>query len=164
MDVYCQRCGEPYDVFSLTDDMNEQERQDFKKGVCCPCCKGKEIEKKPARAEIASILAPLLGDDIDGLAAMMEDAEYELGGSFWDTYWGESEGEPEILEFDEFSCVLVRCNACGQIHSFYPHKVIMFGSCRCGNDNWGSSVDWLRSRFGDFSFVSLKTEQLCMNL
>jgi len=83
MDVYCQRCGEPYDVCSLTDDMNEQERQDFKKGVCCPCCKEKEITERPQRAIIASEMAALLGDDIDGLASMMDDAQFMMGEEFW---------------------------------------------------------------------------------
>ncbi len=73
MDIYCPRCGEPFDVFSLTDDMTPQESKDFKAGRGCPCCKGKEVKDRPRRAEASSVLLDLLGDDIDGVAAELED-------------------------------------------------------------------------------------------
>ena len=99
MDLLCTRCGEPWDVYSLTDDMTAEEATDFKAGRGCPCCKGKEICTKSLachdcpevridrpycnlglikpRADdaryIQSELATILGDDIDGLAATMED-------------------------------------------------------------------------------------------
>lgn len=79
MDIYCPRCGEPYDVFSLTDDMTDEERADFHAGRGCPCCRNKpdkEIVLSPERAElltVQSMLRTFLGDDIDGLAAELED-------------------------------------------------------------------------------------------
>jgi len=52
--------------------------------VCCPSCKGIEVERIPFRAQLAAAFSGVLGDDTDGLAAEMEDAEYLLGEAFWD--------------------------------------------------------------------------------
>ena len=84
MDLYCQRCGEPYEHYYVHHEMTPQERDDFLKGVCCPSCKGIEVERTPFRAQLAAELSSVLGDDTDGLAAELEDAEYLLGGAFWD--------------------------------------------------------------------------------
>ena len=97
MDILCTRCGEPWDVFSLVDDMSPEEAEDLKAGRGCPCCAGKEECNEPdwcddcdrfvnfrctvnrfrPRANdaryIQQELATILGDDIDGLAATMED-------------------------------------------------------------------------------------------
>ena len=74
MDILCTRCGEPWDVYSLTDDMTPEEASDLKAGRGCPCCKGKEVTNiNPDGSCIQRELAGVLGDDIDGLAAMMED-------------------------------------------------------------------------------------------
>ena len=97
MDILCTRCGEPYDVFSLVDDMTPKQAEYLKAGKGCPCCGGKELctletdcldcvhykgyvctdHKYKAINQDASYiqaeLATILGDDIDGLAAMMED-------------------------------------------------------------------------------------------
>jgi len=83
-DLYCKRCGEPWEFYYVQHEMTEEERSDFHKGVCCPSCKGKEVNKRPLRAEIASALHDVLGDDLDGLAAEMQDAEYLLGEEFWE--------------------------------------------------------------------------------
>ena len=84
MDLYCQRCGEPWDFDSVYHgDMTTDEKQRFLKGVDCPACKDKEMctlrlqckdcedslemssgcfscgkdrIKRPFRAEIASVL------------------------------------------------------------------------------------------------------------
>ena len=97
MDILCTRCGEPWDVFSLTDDMSLEEAKALKAGLGCPCCVNKELcvkdipcdqcpEKSESRClakifkpimdearQVQSALADVLGDDIDGLAATMED-------------------------------------------------------------------------------------------
>jgi len=79
MDLLCQRCGEPYEVFYITDEMTEEERKDFHAGTRCPsCCKktAADIHLSPRQqeaVEIQSVLRDVLGDDIDGLAAEMED-------------------------------------------------------------------------------------------
>jgi len=76
MDIYCPRCGEPWDVYSLVDDMTPEEARDLKAGRGCPCCKGKEVTSRPERAEVSAVMLDLLGDDIDGAAAMLEDFGY----------------------------------------------------------------------------------------
>ena len=83
MDLYCKRCGEPWEFLYVTDEMTPEEKSAFMKGEHCPACEGKEVEKQPFRAQIASALHDVLGDDIDGLAAELEDAEALLGDEFW---------------------------------------------------------------------------------
>ena len=84
MDVYCKRCGEPWDLLGVNDgDMTAAERDSFWKGEYCPSCHGKTVEKRPFRAELATVLHEVLGDDVDGLAAEMEDAELMFGEEFW---------------------------------------------------------------------------------
>ena len=84
MDIYCTWCGEPFDRLSLTDDFTEDERKDFLGGAGCPCCKGKpEHQKETFRGELQAELQLLLGDDLDGIASELDDAEYLLGQDFW---------------------------------------------------------------------------------
>ncbi len=84
MDVYCKRCGEPWDVYGVQHgDLTDEERQRFWKGEGCPACYGKPVEKRPFRAEATAALHEVLGDDIDGLAAELDDAEFLLGEDFW---------------------------------------------------------------------------------
>jgi hypothetical protein len=85
MDVYCKRCGEPWDLYGVNHgDMSPEERGRFWAGEGCPACFGKEVEKTPFRAQLASALHEVLGDDIDGLAVELEDAEFLMGRDFWD--------------------------------------------------------------------------------
>ena len=85
MDLYCKRCGEPRDAYGvLHGDMTDEERQRFLRGKDWPSCHGKEVENRPFRAELTAALHEVLGDDIDGLAAELEDAEYMLGEKFWE--------------------------------------------------------------------------------
>ncbi|MDO8472625.1 MAG: hypothetical protein Q7T05_02280 [Dehalococcoidia bacterium] len=84
MDLYCSRCGEPYDMDHVNFEMSPEERARFKKGEGCPACYGKVVEKRPFRAQLAGALSEILGDDEDGAAAEMEDAEAMLGGKFWE--------------------------------------------------------------------------------
>ncbi len=97
MDLYCTRCGEPWDMDYVQFEMTPQERNHFRHGEGCPACEGKEIcrlatkcgecqeyseaesrcrlgkLKRPFRAQVAATLGDILGDDLDGLAAEMED-------------------------------------------------------------------------------------------
>lgn len=84
MDLYCQRCGEPYDHYYVHHEMTSAERNAFLHGEYCPACEGRPVETRPFRAQLAAALGGLLGDDTDGLAAEMEDAEAMLGPAFWD--------------------------------------------------------------------------------
>ena len=91
MDLYCQRCDEPWDVCyvgggdmdedSLPEDFGpdgEKPSARFKRGDGCPACHwGKDApEKQSLRGVAMSAMADLLGDDIDGMASMMDDFEY----------------------------------------------------------------------------------------
>lgn len=76
MDLICTRCGEPWEMdYVLHDDPGSFKR---KGGVIfhCPACPkavpklDKETEYK---LEVARALGDVLGDDIDGLAAELED-------------------------------------------------------------------------------------------
>jgi hypothetical protein len=75
MDLFCANCGEPW---SLDYVVHEVPGEFTRKGsliVHCPSCpKGKA--KKSKRALAARTIAEVLGDDIDGAAAMSEDIEY----------------------------------------------------------------------------------------
>ena len=83
MDVYCIRCGEPYELLGITDDFTDEEKKRFWAGKGCPCCYGKPApDKRPFRAELQEALEGILGDDHDGLAAEMEEAEFMLGNEF----------------------------------------------------------------------------------
>jgi hypothetical protein len=73
VDIYCGRCGEPWDVCSLADDMTPEEAKNLKAGKGCPCCIGKEVKERPYRAVVSAALLDVLGDDIDGVAATLED-------------------------------------------------------------------------------------------
>jgi hypothetical protein len=117
MDVYCKRCGEPWDLYGVQHgDMTATERDRFWAGEGCPSCCGKEpchssspcdecpdaelvgpfgapscrvnrdkrLARQPFRAQLTAVLHEVLGDDLDGLAAELEDAEYLMGENFYD--------------------------------------------------------------------------------
>ena len=84
MDLYCQRCGEPWEHYYVHHEMEPDERNAFLAGKHCPCCHDKEVERIPFRAELAAAFSDILGDDTDGIAIEMEDAEFMLGPAFWD--------------------------------------------------------------------------------
>jgi hypothetical protein len=115
MDLYCKRCGEPYEYYYVQHDMEGHERQRFLSGAGCPSCYGKQpcqrtedcadcpdrdptftymdvcrvgraknLARRPFRAQLAAAMQEILGDDLDGLAAEMEDAEYLMGKAFWE--------------------------------------------------------------------------------
>lgn len=85
MDLYCQRCGEPWDAYGARHgmDMTADEYRRFSAGEGCPSCFGKEVGKRPFRSQLMTAMRDILGDDIDGIAAEMEDAEAMLGEEFW---------------------------------------------------------------------------------
>jgi hypothetical protein len=75
MDLICTHCGEPWDMDAVLHD----EPQNFKRSgaaiVACPACK----ENGPAPTDLreklvaAREVGELLGDDVDGYAAELED-------------------------------------------------------------------------------------------
>lgn len=76
MDVYCQHCGEPCDVYHLMHDMEPEFREMFKAGTGCDCCEGKGEKDNSLRSEAMGMMMDLMGDDIDGVASMMDDFEW----------------------------------------------------------------------------------------
>ncbi|MFW5871482.1 MAG: hypothetical protein ACOCUT_00095 [bacterium] len=90
MDIYCQRCDEPWDVYYVCHDMDndsepneygpngEKPSERFKQGIGCPACNWgtKAPKQQSLRGEAMSVLADMLGDDVDGMASMMDDFEF----------------------------------------------------------------------------------------
>jgi hypothetical protein len=73
MDIRCAKCGEPWDMDELhyVEDMSfDQARQGFYKQGCEVF--GTTHSQNKADPAL-SMLQDLLGDDIDGLAALTED-------------------------------------------------------------------------------------------
>ena len=76
MDLLCVRCGEPWDI----DYVLHEEPEGFKRkgGVIthCPCCpkeKPKHSKEMEAKLEAVKAIGDILGDDIDAMAADLED-------------------------------------------------------------------------------------------
>jgi hypothetical protein len=87
MDIYCPKtgCGEPVDMDYLHDVADEQGRtytevvHDFQARGCEALGESHAVRaasNDSFRAEVMASMFDLLGDDVDGAAAMMEDAEY----------------------------------------------------------------------------------------
>lgn len=79
MDIYCPKCAEPWEVDSLHDTPDglpfDEARQRFYREGCGVF--GVACEAEPSlRSQAASALYDLLGDDVDGAAAMLDDFEY----------------------------------------------------------------------------------------
>ena len=76
MDLVCIRCGEPWDMdYVLHDDPAAFERKGGKIEHCPACPDEPPRQSRHERARLAAIaeLADVLGDDVDGLAATLED-------------------------------------------------------------------------------------------
>lgn len=82
MDVYCPTCGEPWEIDTFhevaeeTDSTFDLVRQDFRKRGCValgmrPCKPSNDL-----RALASAELMDVLGDDIDGVASLLDDFEY----------------------------------------------------------------------------------------
>lgn len=76
MDLVCTRCGEPWDIDHVLHD--EPEAFDRLNGVirrcpACPECEPHLWPEERARLETIRALGEVLGDDIDALAATLED-------------------------------------------------------------------------------------------
>lgn len=78
MDLYCTTCGEPHEIESL------QEPEEYGltvKGHMIVACGSCEFHRKhgtidTGTAKTAASMHEILGDDIDGIASMMEDMGY----------------------------------------------------------------------------------------
>lgn len=81
-DIYCHLCGEPveidylHDVAADHDVTFSQALEAFRIHGCPALDSTCNPQGDKRRAYIAGIAADLLGDDVDGIASMMDDAEY----------------------------------------------------------------------------------------
>jgi hypothetical protein len=75
MDLVCTRCGEPWELDTVLHD--EPEGFERKGGLIrtCPCCRDRPVPpmspSKRAWLKAVAAVAPLFGDDLDGLAACL---------------------------------------------------------------------------------------------
>ena len=84
MDLYCQHCDEPWEVSTVYHELGdenktaEKAKQDFLAGVGCPSCEWGTLGEKTAsiKSDAMWAMAEMLGDDVDGMASMMDDFEY----------------------------------------------------------------------------------------
>ena len=81
MDLYCQRCGEPWDLDSLWDfeeDDHKGARQDFIKGLGCPACGwgARAPKTAPPEARATKQMIEILGNDLDGVASELEEIQW----------------------------------------------------------------------------------------
>jgi hypothetical protein len=80
MDLLCTNCGEPWDVDHV---LHEADPEDFTRDggliTRCPSCEENEKRVTPKQRErLAAVaaVASILGDDVDGLAAFLDDMSY----------------------------------------------------------------------------------------
>lgn len=76
MDLYCPVCGEPWDIDALHDVPGvpfEVARRRFAREGCRLFGTSHNDIIDADRAAKSAVLHQLLGDDVDGIAAMMED-------------------------------------------------------------------------------------------
>ncbi len=76
MDIYCPVCGEPWDLYALHDVPGvpfEAARRRFAAEGCRVFGTKHNSTIDSDRAAKSAVLHQLLGDDIDGIAALMED-------------------------------------------------------------------------------------------
>ena len=84
MDIICPRCSEPLDIYELHNMYKgnrklsfDEAKSIFYKNGCGILLNEKQCELNETEASQASaILNDLLGDDIDGVATMLEDFGY----------------------------------------------------------------------------------------
>lgn len=76
MDIYCPVCGEPWNLDALHDVPGvafESARRRFAREGCRVFGSTHNSAVDSDRAAKSAVLHQLLGDDIDGIAALMED-------------------------------------------------------------------------------------------
>ena len=85
MDIYCPKCAEPIELDYLHDIADDdgstftEVLHAFQSDGCEAVhakCNPRATDRDRARASGAALMYELLGDDIDGAAAMLEDFEH----------------------------------------------------------------------------------------
>jgi hypothetical protein len=79
MDLICTCCGEPWDIDYVLHEEPEGFDRQGGRILGCPCCHGITPEgiSEGERDRLAAVaaVAELMGDDVDGVAATLEDLE-----------------------------------------------------------------------------------------
>jgi len=84
MDLICQHCGSPWDMYELSEIPGDRAGETFQALGCGAFQTPPTLCRQPrpergtglaTRANAASALYEVLGPDLDGAAAMLEDAE-----------------------------------------------------------------------------------------
>ena len=92
MDVYCPVCGEPWEIDTFHDVAEEQARKfrdvvdEFARVGCVATgwvSPDRCTARENARADMARALFDVMGDDIDGVASMLEDFDDLFDGGEW---------------------------------------------------------------------------------
>ena len=76
MDIVCTRCGEPWDMYYVLHEETQGFRRRGGRIDRCPVCpseKPKHSKEESERLAAIREVADMLGDDVDGLAATLED-------------------------------------------------------------------------------------------
>ena len=79
MDIFCQYCAEPFDILHITDEFTPAENKAFYAGAGCTACNWGQDQTRKSKSMTAAAMTALsdvMGSDVDGMAAMMEDFEY----------------------------------------------------------------------------------------
>ena len=77
MDIICPKCTEPYDLSELHDNdfglsFSDANRK-FHTDGCSAVFETRCTPVESLRGDVSAAMYDMLGDDIDGIAAMMED-------------------------------------------------------------------------------------------
>ena len=79
MDLVCTCCGEPWHIDHVLHHEPDEFDRDGGLIRACPCCHGKKpegmTEERRGRLQAVAAAAELLGDDVDGLAAIIDDLD-----------------------------------------------------------------------------------------
>lgn len=85
MDINCPKCGEPWELDAFHDVADDKDItfseavSDFRAGGCSSTgwtqCSSRVEGRARAMAGASAALFDLLGDDVDGIASMLEDFE-----------------------------------------------------------------------------------------
>src|SRR3954465_6817428 len=82
MDLLCTRCGEPWDMYHVLHESPEDFERVGSRIARCPSCAGKQVRlsrSERERLDAIAHVADMLGDDVDGFAAFLDDMDGEGG-------------------------------------------------------------------------------------
>lgn len=77
MDLVCTRCGEPWDIaYVLQEEPDAFRRKGglIQRCPSCPTAKPQHDPETKLKLVTVAAMAELMGDDVDGLAAVLEDS------------------------------------------------------------------------------------------